>query len=392
MKAGKFFKAFIGPRRRLTLAAASVAAAAAGSIVALVFAVPGGDSDRAWSASGGEEVLTDAASGDLELTSIAASAFSTTVEARLRTAVVPDGSTVAIPRESVQLDPALPDLKLLNVRAVSRSEFALTFLAGPLPAAVREVTLSLSRYVVIPPSGDGQEVSGKWLARASISAGRPSATIVGGGQQVRIPIADGRTEFVIEEAAYDGYVLRLRYRVLGETDNLQMFQGSNSDPSVIPLPLLGAVPGGAATVEVRVATSGRAPTILLPSFVRTKSVPVVALLTKTATGFEGRTETPDGEMRLTAGVAEGEFRVVVVGPANGPGLSNRSVPISLVDEGGRQYRPVGVAGNVVNGASPSSATFRFEAPISVVPGGLTFSAASYDLLVQEPVPVPLPLR
>lgn len=75
MKPGKFFTAFIRPHRRLTLAAASVAAAAAGSIVALVFAIPGGDSDRAWPASGGEEVLTDAASGDLELTSIAASAF-----------------------------------------------------------------------------------------------------------------------------------------------------------------------------------------------------------------------------------------------------------------------------------------------------------------------------
>ncbi len=130
--------------------------------------------------------------------------------------------------------------------------------------------------------------------------------------------AGGGLRFVIDDAAYDGYVLRLGYHVEGDVVDVFMFASPPNEANAIALPLLGPASGSRQTVDVRLETNSPTVQIIFPRLVRTFKHPVEATLMRSTGGvFQGTTAVqPDGSIHPQATKAASLYRIVLQGAGN----------------------------------------------------------------------------
>ena len=301
--------------------------------------------------------------GDLKITSVRSSAFSTTVEVTLtlREAIVPE-DLIAIEKQSIGIVPTIDNPHLDGVRRLSPNQVAIVIVGGPLPDPPGEITVTVAEYVVVRPVSGGERVIGPLTARASTVGGRPQASASAG---FTVEVAGG-LRWVIENSAYDGYVLRANYRLEGDTSALLMFSPAPvAGSAAVVLPLLGPVPTEAKAVDVRLETNAPAVDIVFPALIRKMQSDVdVALAREPDGSFAGKTVV-DGILVAFHGWAggDGQLRIVATSdPGTRIAFTQSVTNVTLSDEVGGSYLFSGITGKIADGNGANS-TFRFgEAP------------------------------
>lgn len=383
-------------RTRLLLIAAGALAIASGAVVAAGL-------QSTWStdppspAAGGKDVLSAAvAAPGLKLVAVSSSAFSTTIELRL-TPIHPLGAedTIAIERRAIRVNPEMQEVRLEGVRRVSAEEVALLIATGPLKPGTTQLGVSIDEYVIVPASGDGIPVSGPWTVTGATAPSRPEA-VTSAKAQGGIFSADagGGLRFVVDDAAYDGYVLRLGYHVEGDIADILMFASPPAQENAIALPLLGPAPGVRQVVDVRLETNSPSVQIVFPRLVRVVKQPVDATLTRNSgTAFTGATDAGDTPLalRVEPGGA-GAFSIVLTSlPGTGLGFTSSVSSVQLTDDLANTYSLTGVSGKAADGGGAASA-LHFSGSIPPGAGQLDLRFIGYELALGEPARISLPLR
>jgi hypothetical protein len=373
----------------------SLVVAAFTSVVALAAQRPWLDEAPSASLGGREVKGSDADTGPLQITSIRSSAFSTTVELSLAlSSNLEADDTVAVERAAIRVDPQVVDLHLSGVRRTSASQVTLLLTGGPLPPAAAKLVVAIDAYVVVH-ADRGERVTGPLLAASTIRGSVPDARELPASVFPLVTDLGDGLQFVIDDASFDGYLLRVGYHVDGDTAAVQMFGAAPPlTGDAVPLPLLGAASSDRREVDVRVPTNTESLQLLLPRLVRSKTDTVSATLRRSsATEFAG-TATIAGISVTFRTELEGRdaFSVRVQSAPGTPLAFTASVSdVRLADVAGTPYLHQRVAGKAADSSGANSTlTFAGAVPPSI--DELQLSFRGFELAGAEPPPVTLQLK
>jgi hypothetical protein len=377
----------------VTISAVAAIATIAGGVLTLATGHING-SNPPNPGSGGREVMepNTAGEGGLQLTSIASSAFSTTLQATLKVeGPMGTDSVVAISNDAITVEPNISQAHLDGVRRLSPSEVQIVIVGGALPGWATEVAVTVEEYVIVEAGGSaGKRMRGPATARASVIAGPPEAHSSDGAV---IEVADG-LRWVVDGVAYDGYVLRANYRVEGSATPLLAFPPSPiSTTGDTVVPLLGPVTSNPAIVDVKVEAKTATLDLMLPALVRTMDAMVEVKLRRSAAGsFEGTAVVGGASVMFQSrGGDDGPFNLVASSEAGSHIAFTQSVgDVSLIDEFGTALPFSGITGKIADGDGANS-TFRFSQRPTPDASVIILRFTGYEVQVAEPTRVTLRL-
>lgn len=385
-------------RRRPSLGWLVPAAGALSILAGSLFAVALGstwlDDDPPNAASGGREVLTNTtASGPITITSVRASAFSTTIELDLKPATTPSAEdTIAVESKAIHIEPPIALPHLDGVRRESADSIRLLLVGGPLAEGARNLTLTIDGYVIVG-STQAAQIAGPWTARASTEGSRPTAISVGPGGPLTVDVGNG-LRHVIDDASYDGYILRIAYHVEGDVNGLQMLAAPPTSTDALPLPLLGPAPGQPQNIDVRLETNAESVEVLLPHLVRSVKADMQGSLARAADGTFLGTISVAGSPVTLKGVQRSadEIDLSVTSPAGtNLAFTNSAAPVALIDKTGRSYPLTHIGGKAAD-TSGASSVFTFTGVLLPDVDALTIRLSGYEVAVADVARATLSLR
>jgi hypothetical protein len=277
---------------------------------------------------------------------------------------------------------------------VSPTEIVLLLSGGPIERGRRNLIVTIDDYVLVHEA-QGERVAGPWVMNTEISGDVPKAELLPTVGPLVTELGSG-LRFVIDDAQYDGYVLRVGYHIDGDTVGLRMFGAPPpSSGGAVPLPLLGPAPAQREQVDVRFQTSMTSLELLLPVLVRSSTERVAATLTRTTGGAFVGTGTIAGEsVTFRADADERGLARISVTAAPGTRISfTGSVSnVSLRDESDAEYSLEKAGGTVASFQNAAESVFSFSRPVPAAISTLRLSFTGYEVAISDSVAVTLTLK
>jgi len=332
--------------------------------------------------------------GDLVITNVIASAFVTTVEARLRvSAEIEEGAIVTVPADAL----TTIGFDRAGVTGLMRDgprSFALVVQGDRILPGTNLVALRIARYLVVPAgNGDLVPVAGPWVAEGIVSPERiPNSALLPSSNSSRVDTGAGLI-YVLDEVAFDGTSTRATYHLEGDLNGVAFLPGVPNDPSAIP----GIdISDGSASGTVVIAGRPERESLRFPSAFRHVEYRVEAILPIGST-TPATINTPHGNFTASwLQGNDGQLVIQLVGhdvlATLSPGSSS---DVALEDDLGNTYRLE--KGRVTvparwDDSRPAMAVMLFAGRLAPAARSATLRLAAYDVLIvgNWEVPVSFP--